>query len=41
MIHVEIELLVMREGMLVLCTLDMASARWQKITRNDTQSAYL
>jgi hypothetical protein len=27
---VEIELLVMREGKLVLCTLDMASTRWQK-----------
>jgi hypothetical protein len=27
---VEIELLVMREGKLVLCTLDMASPRWQK-----------
>jgi hypothetical protein len=30
MIRVETELLVMRAGMLVLCTLDMASARWQK-----------
>ena len=27
---VKIELLVMREGKLVLCILDMASTRWQK-----------